>query len=631
MCVEGLFGCIAKKVKANRYNCRVALFILLNIVLFATPCTAHGDMASRSRLVDRSRCLEIMSFADESDDLKLYGFFMGMSRHDARALADFYNLDSDDFYVVSVGEKAVYCVKFSLKGFRRMVKMIYPENRCDTFEEIVQEVANNVGDMEGRTVRNSYGVQKEATRKTIDGGGVRVTDSSILIFQPDFKSKMPIETHAAEEERLEAIDSVIPNLIKNMVDIPGKAYKIGKYEVTALEWAHIMNNDPSGYELGADYPVTEVSLDDCEEFLKRLNSSHEVVKSGLVFRLPTVKEWTYACRAGAKGDLCRLADGAEVTAYSLDEVAWFKDNAKSSLYCHTIPHLGGQKKPNAFGLYDMLGNVAEWTQTVTNQKDRIYLGGFHGSSVRDRSDWNVFHINYHGALRPGGSRKELGFRLCATCRTGFAYVQASTEMQNKNPAKIDSAAAKEDKAKLETALKSITAIIKADKKQYTTEPKVRYLAKMMRDPVVAELAKKYVGVDCAEAFANFKSEWGEAGKLVEQDSVSGNDTSEYRVKQKTIDNKISSLKAEKKSYERTRGLLQKTHPRVREIDKEIKALEAEKERLERDKKRANRQAQLAAENAIKAQKEAVYQRYKLMVDTNLKNAIEKCISQSEQQ
>lgn len=129
---------------------------------------------------------------------------------------------------------------------------------------------------------------------------------------------------------------------------------------------HLPNHEPSC--VNADSPVVFVSWNDCQQFLEKLNALPAVAESGLVFRLPSKSEWQYACRAGAMEEYCLLADGTEITRETLGEVAWYKDNSGNNL------HPVGQKTPNAFGLYDMLGNVWEWTQSGHGD-NHITLGG----------------------------------------------------------------------------------------------------------------------------------------------------------------------------------------------------------------------------------------------------------------
>ncbi len=153
-----------------------------------------------------------------------------------------------------------------------------------------------------------------------------------------------------------------------MVPIPGKNYAICKFEVTQALWKKVMGSNPSSYShTGDSLPVENVSWNDCQKFLAKLNAMPEFKEPGFVYRLPTADEWEFACRAGAIGDFCRLEDGTEITRHTLDKVAWFDDNSGGGI------HPVGQKKPNAFGLYDMHGNVAEWTSTTTEA--RSLFGG----------------------------------------------------------------------------------------------------------------------------------------------------------------------------------------------------------------------------------------------------------------
>jgi len=181
-----------------------------------------------------------------------------------------------------------------------------------------------------------------------------------------------------------------------------EGFWLGKFEVTQAQWEAVMGENPSDFK-GADNPVETVSWDDCQEFLKKLNALPAVKESGLVFRLPTEKEWEYACRAGSKGDYCKLADGTETTERTLGEVAWYEDNSGGKT------HLVGQKTPNAFGLYDMHGNVWEWCED-------LYLAG-RSDRVRRGGSWRCDSGNCQASFRncnlPDYRYDFLGFRLAA--------------------------------------------------------------------------------------------------------------------------------------------------------------------------------------------------------------------------
>ncbi|CAI2718246.1 formylglycine-generating enzyme family protein [Nitrospina watsonii] len=112
-----------------------------------------------------------------------------------------------------------------------------------------------------------------------------------------------------------------------------------KYELTQERWEAVMGYNPAKF-VGPDHPVEQVNYFDIEKFLKQYSGA---------CRLPTEAEWEYAARAGTQTRYYwgNVMDG---------EYAWYADNAKDTT------HPVGQKKPNAFGLYDMMGNVWEWTE-----------------------------------------------------------------------------------------------------------------------------------------------------------------------------------------------------------------------------------------------------------------------------
>ncbi|MCG3149017.1 MAG: Hercynine oxygenase [Verrucomicrobiae bacterium] len=122
------------------------------------------------------------------------------------------------------------------------------------------------------------------------------------------------------------------------------AFYLGKYEVTQEQWESVIGTNPSNFK-GTKKPVERVSWDDCQKFFARLKE--KLPKQ--TFRLPTEAEWEYACRAGAH-TLYGFGDDEP----SLRQYAWYSESSPPST------HPVGEKKSNAWGLYDMHGNVWEW-------------------------------------------------------------------------------------------------------------------------------------------------------------------------------------------------------------------------------------------------------------------------------
>lgn len=198
--------------------------------------------------------------------------------------------------------------------------------------------------------------------------------------------KKPQSSNAGNRKRTNNVNSetnkkkILSELANNMVFVEGGTYMMGnnyegeqfksippddypahsvtvnsfyicKYEVTQELWQAVMGQNPSGswgntqsQVKGSKKPVVNVSRNDCNEFISKLN-----MLTGKLYRLPKETEWEFAARGGKKSKGYKYSG-----SNSLNKVAWFQDNSGSML------HEVGQKEPNELGLYDMSGNASEW-------------------------------------------------------------------------------------------------------------------------------------------------------------------------------------------------------------------------------------------------------------------------------
>ena len=181
------------------------------------------------------------------------------------------------------------------------------------------------------------------------------------------------------------------------------SFYIGKYEVTQALWKAVMGSNPSNWK-GDNLPVENVSWNDCQTFLRKLNAM-----TGKNFRLPTEAEWEYAARGGNRSRGYQYS-GSNV----LSDVAWYDDN--SGRKTHNV----GTKAPNELGIYDMSGNVWEWCQdwkgSYSSSAQTNPKGPSSGSYRVDRGgSWFNFAWSCRVACRychtPDYRYFDLGFRL----------------------------------------------------------------------------------------------------------------------------------------------------------------------------------------------------------------------------
>jgi formylglycine-generating enzyme required for sulfatase activity len=179
-----------------------------------------------------------------------------------------------------------------------------------------------------------------------------------------------------------------------------KSFLMATTTVTQAQWKAVMGDNPSHVQ-GDELPVGSVTWNDALTYCKKLGE-----KEGKHYRLPTEAEWEYACRAGTQ------------TAYggsnNPDEVAWYLDNSDG--HAHPV----GQKKPNAWGPYDMAGNVWQWCSDGygpydgdatdpkggNNTSDRVVRGGCSGTP------FYACRAAFRHWAAPGWHADDTGFRVC---------------------------------------------------------------------------------------------------------------------------------------------------------------------------------------------------------------------------
>ena len=261
----------------------------------------------------------------------------------------------------------------------------------------------------------------------------------IIVAALAFYMVMPeSQTEEASTDYKQEVDTFsINGVIMEMVKIPGGSFNMGctdpndtdadanekpaqkrtvsdfymgKYEVTQKLWFAVMNSNPST-TINDNYPVNNVSWDDCQLFIQRLNAI-----TGRNFRLPTETEWEYAAK------VIPNPDGTPSTKYSKyaggndpDACAWYASGDTAS-NGSALLHAVGKKKANAFALYDMSGNVIEWCQDLyTNygtgtpeidQKQRVLRGGYYDSS------YSSIRCTSRGSCESSMAMPPFGLRLC---------------------------------------------------------------------------------------------------------------------------------------------------------------------------------------------------------------------------
>jgi len=198
----------------------------------------------------------------------------------------------------------------------------------------------------------------------------------------------------------------VPSEVQNEIpvhEVTVSSFYIAKFVITQAQWRAVMGDNPSHFK-GDSLPVEQVSWNDTQKFLRRLNSA-----TGKQYRLPTEEEWEFAARGGDKSDGYKYSGSNNV-----DDVAWYEINSGGSA------HPVGTKQPNELGIYDMSGNVWEWCEDIVDyypghqyhgisdapswKNRRLRGGSWERPSVRSR-------VSERGGVKPDFRWKAIGFRV----------------------------------------------------------------------------------------------------------------------------------------------------------------------------------------------------------------------------
>ena len=343
-------------------------------------------------------------------------------------------------------------------------------------------------------------------------------------------------------------------------------FAIAKYEVTQGLWKQVMGNNPSRFK-GDDLPVENVTWDDVQVFLQRLNA-----KTGKNYRLPTEAEWEYAARGGQQSGQTQFAGGSE-----LETVAWCSSNSENST------HNVGTRQPNELGIYDMSGNVWEWCSDYygqyTSDKQtnptgakkgtaRIVRGGCYAAIGRQ------CRVSGRKSLYQGGKDYMTGFRLAMDDDREARAAEAARQAEQERIA----AEKKAEQERLAAEKAAAEAARQAEQERLAAEKKAE------QERIAAEKA-------AAEAARQAEQERLAAEKKAEQERIAAEKAAAEAARQAEQERIAAEKKAEQERIAAEKAAEQERIAAERKAEQERIAAEkaAEQERIA-----AERQAQKEA-------------------------------------
>ncbi len=420
---------------------------------------------------DIARILAAGEKAAENDGVAFFGFYPGMSEEDAARLAKHYGLATGDNLVdkadnqgskpgrcqleVNPVTKKVVQIQFDLPAILALTKEAY--GRTDKFDKFLSIMSKHAGNLncirDGRNPRapnvppENYLYQRTSS----DGLAISLKDSGnknpILTLEDvaEMASQAAAQMAAVNNARIEAVEPVLreAGIKTKTIELPGGAKLLltelpdgrfmGTFEVTQAQFVSVMGGENPSKCVGADFPVDSVSVQDCLDFIEKANELPAVKEGGLRFQLPSLVDWEIACRAGTEGDYTRRLDDTDVDKNTLSDMMEPPLDVAGKKSVQRGPHPVGVAKPNAFGLYDMFGNVSEWvadkrTPGVGRQMQYYMGGAWNSNEIKPiRADEKTnYYRNYYGSDSPENTSPSIGFRV-SVVSTGLELQRAKEE------------------------------------------------------------------------------------------------------------------------------------------------------------------------------------------------------------